>query len=536
MFSILIVDDNLYDREGVRDMVDWASLGICVTGMASNGLEGLNKALELKPEFILTDVAMPLLDGIKMTEKIKEQLPQTKFIFMSCFDEFDYVKNAISLDVGAYVLKPIDIEELIKAIEKIKKIRTTEIENETNQEELKAKIKESLPVLQEQLVRDLIQGKTADLEALESRMKYLGFPYKSNFIIVMIQIDNYEVNYGNAPAEERYMMIYSVKSIVEQAILKEYQGYLLIQDISNLCAIIYGEWTDRKEALNNLLSCCYQCKEMINEQLNMRLTIGISDFTKSLSDIPKIFESARYAVKSKFYGEGNRIILASEVKQPDVFYNYNFGELKQDIGIILEKGNREAILILLDKYCSVDSGYSETFIKSLYFSILNAVQILLSERNESLGRIFDDELMIWEKLSKFETILDIRQWLVNILLSVKEYLDNRNLNRYQNIVEDIKKVIEQKYASIENIEQIVEPMYISGSHGNFIFKKETGKTIFEYLITVRMEKAKVILKDPYCKIYEISEAVGYISKSYFGSLFKEYTGMTPKQYRDKHCS
>lgn len=535
MFSILIVDDNQLDREGIRDLVDWKTLDIRVAGMASNGLDGYNKAIELKPEFVLTDVAMPLMDGIVMTEKIKEQLPDTKFIFMSCFDEFDYVKNAISLDVCEYVLKPIDLEELIKAIGKIKNLKTNEIENMMLQEELKAKVRESLPVLQEQLIRDLIHGRITDVEDMERRMQYLGISYKKSFIIMLIQIDNYDLHYGNVPVEEQYFMIYGVKNHAEETLLKSNDGYLLIQNTSTLCAVIFGDWPDRNEALNDIINCSDKCKENVNEKLGIKITMGISDFSQNLIEISRIFQSAEYAVRSKFYGEGNRIILASEVKQREPIYNYNLGELKQDICDFLISGNREDIMILLDKYCNTEYGDSEIFVKSLYFSITNAVQILLAERNESLEQIFGSEMIIWEKLSKFETIVDIRQWMVNILFTVKEYLDKNNLKRYQSIVSDIKKIIEQNYANISNIEQIVERLYISASHANFIFKQETGKTIFEYLIIVRMEKAKQLLMDPYCKIYEIAESVGYTSKSYFGSIFKEYTGITPKQYRDKFC-
>jgi len=150
-----------------------------------------------------------------------------------------------------------------------------------------------------------------------------------------------------------------------------------------------------------------------------------------------------------------------------------------------------------------------------------------------MAHIFGKEALPWNKLAKFETIPDVKQWIVNILSAAKEYLDNQQDRRYRTIVSDIRHIIEQEYATIQNVEDIVRSLFISSSYANRIFKQHEGMSLFEYLVKVRMEQARNMLEDPYRKIYEISESVGYVSKSYFSSLFKETTGMTPKQYRDR---
>jgi two-component system, response regulator YesN len=263
MYKILVVDDNVFDREGVIDLIDWDSLGIQIAGTASNGEEGYKKALELKPDFVLTDVAMPLLNGIQMTKKIKQDLPDMLFIYMSCFDEFDFVKNAISLDVSAYVLKPVDLTELTEALEKIKKIKKNEKAIKENLDELKSKIKESLPVLREQFIRDLVFGKTLDMKNIEEKMKYLGINCQETYLIVLFQIDNYELLYENIPAEDRYLMIYSLKKIIEDVIAVKYNSHLLIQDTSNLCVVVSGSWERNEDALEEIIEDCLICKEEI---------------------------------------------------------------------------------------------------------------------------------------------------------------------------------------------------------------------------------------------------------------------------------
>ena len=176
----------------------------------------------------------------------------------------------------------------------------------------------------------------------------------------------------------------------------------------------------------------------------------------------------------------------------------------------------------------------EPYIKSLSFSIINIVQTVLLEKNESLGSIFDSETSMYVKLSRFETILDIRQWLINILEIVRQYLNRNGNSRFKKIVEDIKAEIDRNFSEISNIDQIVKPLYISASYANAIFKQHTGSTIFDYLLNKRMETAKKMLTDPSYKIYEIAEKIGYKDKSYFSWVFKEFTGLTPKQYSNKN--
>ena len=257
MFQILIVDDNKMDREGIKDLIDWQKLGITVVEMASNGKEGLDAARKYKPEIVLTDVSMPVLDGIAMTEAILKFAPRTKFIYISCFQEFDFVKKAIDLDVVGYVLKPIKLDELHRCLEKT------------------------------------------------------------------------------------------------------------IEEIDDI---------NRQSALENRLN----------------------------------------------------------------------GDL------------------------------------------------------------------------------DTSSFLTNSVTT----------NRYRKITEDIIELLNQNYGADLNIDGLLNSLNISAGHANSIFKEVTGKSIFEFLFRIRMEKAKMLLQDPYARVYEVARRVGYRSNSHFGAAFKDYTGLTPKQFAD----
>lgn len=535
MFSILIVDDNLSDREGVRDLIDWKGLGVEVAGFAANGIEGYKKAMEIKPDFVLTDVAMPLMDGLKMAEKIKSELPFTKFIFMSCFDEFNFVKEAMKVDAFGYVLKPIDLNELTEAVRKIISIAQSEKDNKRFYEELKQRITESMPILREQFLRDLLYGSLKDENEALARMSYLGIDHSNRmYTVIFIEIDNYDMNFSDIDIDMKYLMIHGVKRYLDEKVLMG-KGYILNQQYNSIAAILFAPTCNEESELEAVLDSLNEFKALVNNNIHIEVTIGIAEYSRRLTDVPKLYQRAEYAVKSKFYSKGNRIILSSETKEIQAPIEFNLQDIRNEIGFILEQGKVEDIEVFIEKYYGAEKIYTEAHVKSLAFTIVNIIQTILLEKNETFSSIFSSDTVIWDKLSRFETILDIKQWLKNILEAVRQYLNNGDGGRYRKIVEDIKRIIENNYSKLENIEQIVKPLFISASHANFIFKQQTGQTIFDYLIYTRMEAAKKMLEDPYKKIYEIAEMVGYKSKSYFGSVFKEYTGLTPKQYADKYA-
>jgi len=146
-----------------------------------------------------------------------------------------------------------------------------------------------------------------------------------------------------------------------------------------------------------------------------------------------------------------------------------------------------------------------------------------------------DERRLWERMIRSETLPNIRSWLTNLLETARRKAGERSSSRTAAIVRDIRKILDTEYAGIQEIAQVTDRLYISVRYANSIFRKETGITIGDYLFQQRMRAAKRLLADPYCRIGEVSEQVGYGSPSYFTSVFREHTGMTPREYRETHC-
>lgn len=146
--KLMIVDDEEYTREGIRDSFEWSELGIQEIMLARNGKEALTIAKWFFPDIILTDIKMPQKDGIEFTEEIVRLFPECRILFMSGYVEVEYFKSALKLDVIDYIEKPIDKDRLWKAMEKavdfIQKNRKIEEIKIDNQEMKKVRLLQAL--------------------------------------------------------------------------------------------------------------------------------------------------------------------------------------------------------------------------------------------------------------------------------------------------------------------------------------------------------------------------------------------------------
>ena len=172
LYSILLADDEEEVRKGIIRKIDWENLGFQVVGDAENGEEALEKIEQLKPDVVMTDIRMPYMDGLTLAKRIRQKYPSTRILIFSGYDDFEYAQQAIKLNVTEYILKPVNVEELTEILNRVRENLNEEIEQRRNIRRIRESYQNSLPILKELFLNDLVKGNVPEEEVCFKLKEY----------------------------------------------------------------------------------------------------------------------------------------------------------------------------------------------------------------------------------------------------------------------------------------------------------------------------------------------------------------------------
>lgn len=542
MFSVLIVDDEKLDREGLKRQLEWSRYGIEEIFLAENGFEAIDIIKNNNINILLTDVKMPGLSGIQLVRKINEVMPDNKIkiIFISGFDDFEYVKGALELNACQYILKPVDTDELSSAVKKAVDSLEKESQYEKEKKTLLNCLNESIPLLRKKIIEDLIFD-TVDRENIWTKITEIGMNFRKGIAIVLIaEIDDYKKLAYEMQKNHLANVMSKVEDFIKQSMFnfndKCSAEYSKIDDSKIVIILTFPENEHRKGAEK----ISKQIAEIIaGDNCNISqisITVAMGSVVESLDKICISYNVASKALIQKFYEGKGRVLSCCEEEYcatNSIKYDSIDTEFSRCI-INLDINKAEHLIDYFFDNLQKTRTYSNDFLKYYCIHIFSKIEITLLEINESFENIFGNSSVLWDKLDKFETILDIRRWMKNIFKAVIEYLEHKNDTKNKKIVEQIINIIENNYHEDITLKQIAESLYYSPNYLGNIFKEETGKIFSDFLIEYRMKKAAQLFNDTRLKIYQISQMVGYKNIPSFIRQFKAVYGLTPIQYR-KRC-
>lgn len=517
MYKVLIVDDCTYDVNGLVTYVPWADLKCEVVGTAANGVDGLEAALKHEPDIVITDISMPQRTGIEMAEKISERLPNMIFIYMSCFSSFEYAKKAVNNNALAYLLKPINIEELNDALKNAVKVLDERFEQTERYEYLNEQFLNNKDILRENYLLSILQG----TEKNKANRKLFEFCEDSKYHICILKA----VSTDTARLDVMYARQVYLRELLEYHLTKVYCTKFELDEIA---AII-----DEKE-LNEDSMVFQEMQELLPEKFSdSSLLVYITCDSFALDELPKQFQSLINIIHDNYFEMRDQIVyidadmLNSQVANNPLSVSMIYDDVYSVLTFDMQIEEFE------QKYIFDGAVVDTVYLKSLCYLVICVINIFLIERNKSFNDIFEDDVLVWEKLAKFQTIMNIKQWLFNILSLVRNFMSEQiNIDKTTAIVNEIKSYIDKNYADFDVVEQAVHFQKISLNYARKIFKNKEGQTIFDYLIKKRMNEAVRLLTATNLPVNEIAERVGYFSNSYFSTAFKKYTGMNPSKYRE----
>lgn len=538
LYRIILVDDEEEVRQSIIKKIDWEDAGFSVVGDAENGQEALEKVEALEPDVILTDIRMPYMDGLSLAERVRQRYPSIKIVIFSGYDEFEYAKQAIKLNVTEYILKPVNVEELTAILKRIKSNLDEEIEQKRNVSLLRENYRRNLPILREQFLNELVGG-TASSQNMEERLMEYHIPLAGakKWVAAAIDIGKEALGAGRELPlhRERDLIPISVKQLFGEK-LEQYCRCAVFTSSrasgSELALIAAIDGENSQTGLIDVLGDI--CKE-IRKILEVPVTVGIGHSCQDLKDIGGSYKSAMDALGYKaIVGAGGTIYINDVEPVSSGLLRFD-SRAEAALMAAVKFGPREqieeAVRAVVDKMIDAKVHFSQcqAYMLSISSSMIQMIQQYELDITQLSEGDAADTFAIIPKMVKVE---DFSRWLLSMALHINQAMNQGRDNTMKQVIQKAKEYIMENYQDPDlSVEKICRQLHLSPAYFSTMFKKETGQAYIAYLTQVRLDKAVELLNKTDDKTYVIAAKVGYQEQNYFSYVFKKRFGISPTKFR-----
>ncbi|MBT2763809.1 response regulator [Paenibacillus sp. ISL-20] len=524
MYKVLLVDDEELDLEGMKRFIPWVDLGMEVVDGINNALSACEIIKNKDIDILVSDVNMPYMSGLELARIALEHKPNIRIIFVSGYQEFSYVQEALSLKAYSYVLKPMNDKELISSLLKVKR----DLDDELKHREVEMAYQEMIPIVKSDFLIRLLEREES--EESEESLTMMSFSYEFDQLkwpirIAVMELDNVSWRQAGSLSSQREMARIFLQQI-QEAIAE--MGKLLYCKLSTQRVAILLEDSDVIQTVDALI-------DKLRQHLTISITTGLGEPVHTLNQLQITYRQAVEAVEGKmFLGKGSVIKYEDVSAEPGMIDAKILDERMTVLLNAMEKYELVQICDELEKlFGSIGSLRSRFTVHNMSNYIIWKLEQYLSSRNEDLFELLGMEIHHLDILMQLETVSDIRSWFIQHIFEISERLYEKSNSKDSKFIRSVIQTMRERMSENITIKDIAQHFSFSPSHIGFLIKEKSGNTFNELLVQMRMEKACELLKEPGIKIYEVANQVGYRYLPYFSRQFKEKFAMTPMEYRKR---
>lgn len=528
MCKFLVVDDEPIVLKSIKFIIEKNINNVDIVETARTGREAIQKAEAIVPDIIFMDLKMPGINGLDAIKEIKSRCKNAVFIILTAYGQFNFAKEAVNLGVIEYLLKPISSEKVIETINKAIEIVRAEKESRQKELELKEKLENIIPVLENGFICSILFFDDNSSE-LSSYKQIFEIDQSGGYIMTIEFGETVShSNIGNKIGMSvKSQLFYPIFREIIKSMCKCIVGPIMLNRIVVFIASNKGdEYNQRLEAL----SAAGNVIDHLIQKVDADFRIGLGKSYNDFENLSVSYEESLRAIR--FAGNKEVVHIMDVPLENEIKYEYPFFREKY----FLEKayqGNSaaciEAFNYLFDWLINENAGYSIK-VKAKLFGLFSSLQRLAWDY-EVGDNEFTGQIGYFEELLAFEDIAELRAWckqkieyIINSIIMIRE-------KRISNLSLNAKKYINQNFNREISLEDVSKEVNISPNYFSKIFKEETGKSFIDYLTYVRIQKAKEFLEKEY-SMKEICRLIGYGDPNYFSRLFKKVVGITPSEYRE----
>ena len=525
MYKVFVVDDEIVIREGLRNNFRWEENGFSLVGEAPDGEIALPMIRDEKPDILITDIRMPFMDGIALCKEVRRVMPWMQIVILSGFDSFEYAKQAISLGVQEYLLKPISSDELKRVLGRLSERIEKERHDRSDLEKLRQQMVTGKLLVRDQIISNAIMNGITEAEGdkICAQMRSFGI----NLISACYTVIEFRSGEGAGQYADMH-------ATLMQVLERSCETVFMCSGDTFLNALVLGDsekdieeraYSFARSALDELDRAGYP---------DVRATIG--DTVTNFCDISSSYKSARHTrhVVENYRQplRMRRITGARDVREPhrpegqameiqplyDRMKYADLGDFKDQLMEYVDW------LKAVNAYIPLDGSY-------LRAEVLMTAFRIIQEAGGDPQKVLDPKWLEEGNFSGDDMEGDVSSALTILHRAIK-FRDSKGNVKGNPAVNKARQYMEANFTNPNlTFQDVVDHVAMSSSHFSTLFSQTTGVTFTKYLINLRMRKARELLFNTSMRSSEIAYAVGYNDPHYFSYLFKKNTGVTPSEFR-----
>lgn len=513
MLRVLLVDDEVFARKGLSALIPWRELGYDIVGEADDGEEALKLIEALRPDVVVTDIRMPVMDGLKLIGHLREQgASSPKFIIISGYNDFKYAQQAVRYGVQDFILKPIDEDEMAAALTRIKRLLDKEREDRgTQRAELDAATLDAW----------------ASGAANEAEAAALGIRPDAEYGCLLIERNN---RIGGKDRETGDQLA-ELKRALRGHLSLERQSKLYDVDGSTFGLIVSAESSGSTACDWETLATSLLWAMPGDIRPDMRVYVGRPGI--GAAGAAASHRTAKEAMQYKYALDDLQAIVYDQAASVSLCYRQSDSKLNAELMEAIEEADEPTMLASIDKL--FETFTRERFapesvqaaVASWVLGVTRVVRELDGDENELASL---KAVMQWSNEPK--TLAGLKSMIVAFVRESVAYIADKRKSRAKGGIHKVKQYIETHYHQNLSLKSISKTFFMNPVYLGQLFKKTYGVYFNDYLLEIRIQEAKRLLRQTDLKVYEVAERVGFGNPDYFVTQFEKVERKTPTEYRN----
>ncbi|MCM3129113.1 MULTISPECIES: response regulator [unclassified Paenibacillus] len=518
-YTAILVDDEVFTRKGLMKIVDWESCGFRIVGEADNGEDALSLIRESSPDVVITDIRMPVLDGMGLIRQVisEEENEGTRpsFIIVSGYDDFSYAQQAVRYGVHDFILKPIDEEEFHTTLKKL----SLRIQQERTAEHLNQSLNSSM-------LMDLILNEKGEPGAYREWEKRLNMDTGEEIYYVFAEIND----------------IFHLSADRQSDIIQQCKAHILrwLQHVTCADRVYLQEHRNRfgfiitKRMLSMFSNNIRNLLEHLQTEVKLegRLFLYTGKRVQGIASIRESYESAKQALLYKFIYDDTGIVILDDNHHSALKYLPLEEQMYRRVMEQIEESDMESLPVTIESMFRSfqEKNYAPEAMKmNIHQCVNHAVKVLKDMGGD------EDRLDAWVPMTSWYdhnlSLKAIRDLFTKFAAESALYIAELRKEQGTRGIHKIKLYIDSHFQDNISLKSIAGVFYMNPVYLGQRFKKTYGLYFNDYLLHLRIQEAKKLLRQTDLRIYEIAERVGYGNSDYFVTQFEKLMQMSPSDYR-----